>query len=160
MSQKRLSSVREVLKKNQKSKGEDFKNPTMEKVRPEHESAGSTMEKPQEEEEEAESYGCEFLQQCTAFSEMQMEELAVWKSSQPCAGAFIRKGFMGGPLSADRIKAKPHAEYLVLLGTLKNGNNLYMRAAVESIRESASITKPVCNGESTGAVVFKCDSDR
>ena len=29
--------------------------------------------------------------------------------------------------------------YLVLLGTLKNGNNLYMRAAVESIRESASI---------------------
>ena len=32
------------------------------------------------------------------------------------------------------------SEYLVLLGTIKNGNNLYMSAAVESIRESASIT--------------------
>lgn len=36
----------------------------------------------------------------------------------------------------DRLKS----EYLVLLGSLRNGNNLYMRAAVESIRESASIT--------------------
>ena len=46
------------------------------------------------------------------------------------------------------------SEYLVLLGTLKNGNNLYMRAAVESIRESASITNQFFVMVSTGAIIL------
>ena len=46
------------------------------------------------------------------------------------------------------------SEYLVLLGTLKNGNNLYMRAAVESIRESASITNQFFVMVSTGANIL------
>ena len=46
------------------------------------------------------------------------------------------------------------SEYLVLLGTLKNGNNLYMRAAVESIRESASITNQFFVMVSMGAIIL------
>lgn len=50
----------------------------------------------------------------------------------------------------ERLKS----EYLVLLGTLENGNYLYMRAAVESIRESASITNQFFVMVSTGAILL------
>ena len=46
------------------------------------------------------------------------------------------------------------SEYLVLLGTLKNGDNVYMRAAVESIRESAMITNQFFVMVSVGAIIL------
>ena len=46
------------------------------------------------------------------------------------------------------------SEYLVILGSLKNGDNVYMRAAVESIRESAMITNQFFVMVSVGAIIL------
>ena len=46
------------------------------------------------------------------------------------------------------------SEYLVLLGNLRDGGSVYMRTAVESIRESASITNRFYFVASMGAIVI------
>lgn len=46
------------------------------------------------------------------------------------------------------------SDYLVLLGTMKNGGYVYIRAALQSIRESAAITNRFFVSVSAGAIVI------
>lgn len=82
--------------------------------------------------------------------QMQMEDWLYGTDRSRVQVIYTGKDYTMLRQTDDRLKS----EYLVLLGSLKNGNNLYMRAAVESIRESAAITNQFFVMVSMGAIAL------